>query len=176
VTRKGSSRRRLKWNRAVTLGALVAAMLLALVGSASAATLTPNVWSAAPTTSNGNEIMVKVEGAACKGYDLSMVDRLQLKDQYSSAAAFYDYEPALLDPDPESVEGLYEGPVLVQGDATNGLHHILVYCNENDFQVGEFDVTIVHGKSPKPKKCKKGTVKKNGQCVKSKGPQKVPHP
>jgi hypothetical protein len=159
--------------QAAILGGLVALILLIATAPASAATLSPTVWKAG---SDGDELVVKVEGAACKGYDLSMVDRLQLKNQYSSAAAFYDYEPALLDPDPESVEGLYEGPLVVQTGAENGLHHILVYCNETDLQVGEFNVTIVGGKSKKQPKCKKGTVKKHGQCVKSKGPQKVPHP
>jgi hypothetical protein len=166
---------RLKLNRrhAAIVAAFATLMLLTAAASASAATLTPTVWRAGAA---GDELVVKVEGAACKGYDLSMVDRLQLKDQYSESAAFYDYEPALLDPDPESVEGLYEGPLVVQSSAENGLHHILVYCNETDLQVGEFNVTIVDGKPKKPQKCKKGTVKKHGQCVKNKGPQKVPHP
>lgn len=148
------------------------AALAATAAGAAAATLTPTVWKAG----YDNSPTVKVEGANCNGYDLSMIDRLQLKDEYSTTAAFFAYEPTLLQPPDKEVPGLYEGPVLVQSGATNGVHKIDVYCNETDALVGEFDVTIVGGKAPnKPKKCKPGQVKKHGKCV-AKGPVKVPHP
>gem|GEM_PF-4715596 len=145
---------------------------MALAGTAAgatAATMTPTTWKAG----YDDEFIVKIEGANCKGYDLSMIDRLQLKDQYSTSAAFYDYEPTLLEPDDKEVPGLYEGNVLVQSGATDGVHKIDVYCNETDLLVGEFDVTIVGGKPPKkPKKCKPGKVAKHGKCV-AKGPVKL---
>lgn len=149
--------------------ACIALAATATATAASAATMTPTTWKAGYDSG----LIVKIEGANCKGYDLSMIDRLQLKDQYSTSAAFYDYEPTLLEPPDKEVPGLYEGPVLVQSGATDGVHKIDVYCNETDLLVGEFDVTIVGGKSPqKPKKCKPGKVAKHGKCV-PKGPVKL---
>jgi hypothetical protein len=153
---------------AVAAVAAIAALLLPTL--AAAATLTPTVWKAGYE----NELNVRVTGADCAGYDLSMIDRLQLKDPRSTAAAFYEYEPTLLDPDVESEPGIYEGPVLVQKGATNGLHQIDVYCNETSVKVGSFEVTVIDGKpAKKPKHCKPGQVSKHGKCV-NHGPVKVP--
>ena len=147
---------------------LACAALAGTAAGAGAATMTPTTWKA-----GYSNLTVKIEGANCKGYDLSMIDRLQLKDRYSTTAAFYDYEPTLLEPPDKEVPGLYEGPALVQSGATNGVHKIDVYCNETDVLVGEFDVTIVGGTPPKkPKKCKPGMVAKHGKCV-AKGPVKL---
>jgi hypothetical protein len=162
--------------RPLLAAATAALAVVALSGATAAdagayATMTPMVWEAG--TEN---LEIKIEDAACKGYDLSMIDRLQLKDQYSSEAAFYDYEPALVKPRID-IEGLYEGPVQVQSSAVNGIHHIDVYCNETDLKVGAYEVMIVNGKPPKkkPKKCGDGKVLEKGKCV-PKGPVKIPNP
>ena len=152
--------------------ALVAAAFGAAPGASAGGTavMTPTVWSA-----KDENLEVRVEDADCGSYDLGIIDRLQLKNYYSSESAFYAYEPALVKPDVE-VEGIYEGPVLMQSSATNGIHHIDVYCQENDVKIGEFEVIIVDGKPPKkPKKCGGGKVLEKGKCV-PKGPVKIPNP
>jgi hypothetical protein len=166
-------------SRAATAAVAVVATALAVVavGGASGASaggtavMSPTVWSA-----KAENLEVRIEDADCGSYDLGMIDRLQLKHYYSSEAAFYAYEPALVKPD-VSVEGVYEGPVLMQSSATNGIHYIDVYCQENDVKIGEFEVTIVDGKPPKkkPKKCGDGKVLEKGKCV-PKGPVKIPNP
>jgi hypothetical protein len=152
--------------------ALAATALGAAPGASAGGTavMSPTVWSA-----QDENLEVRVEGADCGSYDLGMIDRLQLKHYYSSESAFYAYEPALVQPD-VSVEGVYEGPVLMQSSATNGIHYIDVYCQENDVKIGEFEVIVVDGKPPKKKKkCGGGKVLEKGKCV-PKGPVKIPNP
>jgi len=142
-------------------------------GASGYAHMYPTVWKAG--TEN---LQVRIEGGDCGSYDLGMVDRLQLKDWYSSESAFYGYEPALVEPhvEDEGDEKLWEGPVQVQSSAVDGKHEIDVYCQENDQKIGEFDVKIIEGKPPKkPKKCGAGKVLEKGKCV-PRGPVKIPNP
>jgi hypothetical protein len=156
---------------ALATAAAVVAFAAPTATAGGTAVMTPTVWSA-----KDENLEVRIEGADCGSYDLGMIDRLQLKHYYSGESAFYAYEPALVQPD-VSVEGVYEGPVLMQSSATNGIHYIDVYCQENDVKIGEFEVTIVDGKPPKkkPKKCGDGKVAEKGKCV-PKGPVKIPNP
>ena len=105
---------------AVALATVAAVVAFAAPAATAGGTavMTPTVWSA-----KAENIEVRIEGADCGSYDLGMIDRLQLKHYYSDESAFYGYEPALVQPD-VSVEGVYEGPVLMQSSATDGIHHI----------------------------------------------------
>jgi hypothetical protein len=136
-------------------------------------TMSPLVWKAG--TEN---LQLKVEGGDCGSYDVGMIDRIQLKDYYSPEAAFYGYEPVLVEPEVDRKgEKLWEGPVQIQSSAVNGKHEIDLYCEENDRKIGTYDVNIVEGKPPKkkPKKCGDGKVLEKGKCV-PKGPVKIPNP
>lgn len=151
----------------VALGALVLATAAA---SASASYITPSTWRAG-TELHNEELVVTIHEAPCDGYDVTLVDQLQLShgDFYFPGAAFYGYEPTLLD-DGNS-QGTYTGPILVPSGALNGHHTIVALCQKTDSNAGEFDVTIVDGAAPK-KNCKPGYVRKNGQCER-KGPTKL---
>lgn len=166
----------MRLRRAAASGVGAIAVGLALLGAAPGASagggavMTPTVWSA-----KDENLEVRVENADCGSYDLGMIDRLMLKNYYSSESAFYAYEPALVKPRID-IEGLYEGPVLMQSSATDGTHHIDLYCQENDQKIGEFEITVIEGKPPKkPKKCGGGKILEKGKCV-PKGPVKIPNP
>lgn len=149
--------------------ALAASLALGLLGASSAAasSITPTVWPAGYE----NETKVIVHDADCNGYDIHLFDELQARNGFGfPGAAFYEYEPTLLDEDiPPSHN--YVGEVLVPLGAFNGVHRIVAICQENDANVGEFNVTITGGKD-KQKQCKPGFVSKGGQCER-KGPENV---